>query len=188
MDERQRWNARYAAQAPIAAHPPNPFLQDHLALLPRGRALELAMGDGHNAVFLAQHGFRVSGIDISEVAVRRAMQLAQRTGVHIAAQVQDLTTIALPAESYEVIVCFYYLLRDLFPQIIAALKPGGMVVYETYTQEQALFGHPTNPAYLLQPNELLRAFKDLRVRVYREIVIAGPKAVASLIGEKGGCV
>ncbi|HXH10425.1 MAG TPA: methyltransferase domain-containing protein [Alphaproteobacteria bacterium] len=184
MDERQRWNTRYAAQGQVAATSPNPFLCDHLELLPRGRALELAMGDGHNAIYLARHGFSVSGIDISDVAVSRALQLAQRTGVQLEAQVRDLTAIALPAATYDVVVCFYYLQRDLFPQIIGALKPGGMVVYETYTQEQAQLGHPTNPAYLLQPNELLWAFKALRVRVYREVVISGPKAVASLIGEK----
>jgi hypothetical protein len=59
-------------------------------------------------------------------------------------------------------------------------------MYETYTSEQAQYGHPTNPAYLLQPNELLEAFKDFRIRVYRDLVLDGPKAVASLIGEKSG--
>jgi hypothetical protein len=59
-----------------------------------------------------------------------------------------------------------------------------MVIYETFTNEQARYGHPTNPAYLLQPNELLEAFRAFRIRVYRDLIVPGPKAVASLIGEK----
>jgi len=59
-----------------------------------------------------------------------------------------------------------------------------MVIYETFTGEQAQYGHPTNPEYLLYPNELLEAFRALRIRVYRDDVVEGPKAVASLIGEK----
>lgn len=184
MDERQRWNARYAGRAGLVAGKPNPFLREHLALLPRGHALELAMGEGHEAIFLAQRGFSVTGIDISEVAVARALQMARRAGVSIDAQVMDLRTATLPSETYDVVICFYYLQRDLFPHIVRTLKPGGMVIYETYTTEQARYGHPTNPAYLLEPNELLKAFKPLRIRLYRDLIVAGPKAVASVIGEK----
>jgi 2-polyprenyl-3-methyl-5-hydroxy-6-metoxy-1,4-benzoquinol methylase len=185
VNDKERWDSRYAERGAVSERPPNPFLCDHMALLPRGHVLDLAMGAGQNAVFLAQHGFSVSGIDISEGAVARATQLAQRMGVHITAQVGDLAATTLPAATYDVIICFYYLQRSLFSPIIQALKPGGVVVYETYTCEQAQFGHPTNPAYLLKPNELLRAFNGLRIRVYRELIISGPKAVASLIGQKG---
>jgi 2-polyprenyl-3-methyl-5-hydroxy-6-metoxy-1,4-benzoquinol methylase len=184
MDDRERWNARYAARQRLEAGEPHPFLREHVGLLPRGEALELAMGEGQNAIFLAQQGFSVRGFDISAIAVERARQLAQRAGVKIDAQVVDLRAVALPRETYDVIVCFYYLQRDLWPHIVAALKPGGMVVYETFTIDQAQFGHPTNPDYLLRPNELLHAFRELRIRIYRDLIIPGPKAVASLIGEK----
>ena len=189
MDERERWNAFYASRVNMYidftdADEPHPFLSDHLALLPRGRALELAMGEGRNAIFLARQGFSVTGIDISAVAVTRSLQLCQKGDVTINAQCVDLRTITLPAETYDVVACFYYLQRSLFPQIINSLKPGGMVIYETFTSEQAQYGHPTNPDHLLCPNELLEAFRDLRIRVYRDVVVAGPKAIASLIGEK----
>jgi hypothetical protein len=59
-----------------------------------------------------------------------------------------------------------------------------MAIYATVTEEQAPYGHPIDPAYRLQPNELLKAFSGLRVRVYRELVVQDPKTVASLIGEK----
>jgi tellurite methyltransferase len=184
MDEKECWNTRYAARPSVQMVPPNPFLRQHLAQLPRGRILELAMGEGHNALFLAQQGFSVTGIDISDVAVERAQQLAQQLGVSLRMQVTDLRATKLPENTYDALVCFYYLDRQLFPQMIATLKPGGVLMYETYTCDQAQYGRPSNPAYLLQPNELLEAFSEFRIRVYRDLVVEGPKAVASLIGEK----
>jgi tellurite methyltransferase len=109
MDERERWNARYAARRSLEAGEPNRFLREHLTLLPRGHVLELAMGEGHHAIFLAQRGFSVTGIDISEIAVARALRLARRAGVSINAGVMDLRTAALPPETYDVVICFYYL-------------------------------------------------------------------------------
>jgi tellurite methyltransferase len=184
MDERERWNARYTAQGERGLAAPNAFLRAHLAMLPKGDALELAMGEGHNAIFLAQHGFSVTGLDISDVAVERARRLAHAAGVTIEARQMDLSALTLPADSYDVVVCFHYLQRNLLPQIPTTLRTGGMVVYETFSQEQAQYGHPTNPAYLLQPNELLKAFQGLRIRVYRDVVVEGPQAVVSLIAEK----
>jgi tellurite methyltransferase len=184
MDERERWNARYTAQDERALAAPNAFLRAHLAMLPKGDVLELAMGEGHNAIFLAQHGFSVTGVDISDVAVERARRLAYLAGVTIDARQMDLSTLTLPANAYNVVACFHYLQRDILPQIVNALRPGGMMIYETFSQEQAQYGHPTNPAYLLQPNELLKAFQGLRIRVYRDVVVEGPQAVVSLIAEK----
>jgi 2-polyprenyl-3-methyl-5-hydroxy-6-metoxy-1,4-benzoquinol methylase len=184
MHHRERWNTRYAGLAVREPGEPNAFLREHLAMLPRGRALDLAMGTGRNAIFLAQHGFSVTGIDISDVAVERALRLAEIAGVNIEAQRMDLCTVTLPADSYDVVACFYYLQRDLWAQIVNTLRPGGMVIYETFSREQAQYGHPTNPAYLLEPNELVKAFRDLRIRVYRDVVVEGSSAVMSLIAEK----
>jgi 2-polyprenyl-3-methyl-5-hydroxy-6-metoxy-1,4-benzoquinol methylase len=184
MDERTRWNTRYTAQGERVLAAPNAFLRAHLAMLPKGNVLELAMGEGHNAIFLAQHGFSVTGVDISDVAVERARRLAYMAGVTIEARQMDLSTLTLPADTYDVVACFHYLQRTLLPQIVNALRTGGMVIYETFSREQAQYGHPTNPAYLLQPNELLAAFQGLRVRVYRDVVVEGPQAVVSLIAEK----
>jgi tellurite methyltransferase len=184
MSERERWNARYSARGDRALAAPNAFLRAHLAMLPRGDVLELAMGEGHNAIFLAQHGFSVTGIDISDVAVEQALRLAHIAGVTIEAWQRDLSTLTLPATTYDVVACFHYLQRDILPQIIDTLRIGGMVIYETFSREQASYGHPSNPAYLLQPNELLKAFQGLRIRVYRDVVVEGPQAVTSLIAEK----
>ncbi|MGH8066431.1 MAG: class I SAM-dependent methyltransferase [Candidatus Entotheonellia bacterium] len=186
MDERERWNARYASRVNTHEEEPHPFLREHLALLPRGRALELAMGEGHDAIFLARQGFSVTGLDVSDIAVERSLRMSQVAGVAIEVHCTDLrtTTTTLPADTYDVVVCFYYLQRDLFPQVVNTLRTGGIVIYETFTGEQARYGHPTNPDYLLRPNELLEAFRALRIRVYRDLIVQGPKAVASLVGEK----
>jgi tellurite methyltransferase len=184
MDERERWNARYASGVNIDVGEPCSFLREHLALLPRGRALELAMGKGQNAIFLARQGFSVTGVDISDVAVECSLRRARASAVAIDAHRLDLRTAILPPDTYDVVACFYYLQRDLLPQIVNTLRPGGMVIYETFTVDQAQYGHPTNPTYLLQPNELLEAFRPLRIRVFRDVIAEGPKAVASLIGEK----
>jgi tellurite methyltransferase len=184
MDERGRWNAHYASRVNTHEEDPPPFLREHLALLPRGRVLELAMGEGHNAIFLARQGFSVTGLDVSDIAVERSLRMSQEAGVAIEAQCTDLRTTILPAGAYDVVVCFYYLQRDLFPQVVNTLRTGGMVIYETFTEEQAQYGHPTNPDHLLRPNELLEAFRPLRIRVYRDLIVQGPKAVASLVGEK----
>jgi len=92
----------------------------------------------------------------------------------------------LPKDAYDVVACFYYLQRSLIPQIKEALKPGGMVIYETYTIEnwERGFEGPKNRDYLLKTNELLDLFKDLTIIYYRELVLDDKKAVASLIARK----
>jgi tellurite methyltransferase len=83
-------------------------------------------------------------------------------------QQADLERIELPEANYDLVVDFNYLQRSLIPQIKAALKPGGHVIFETYLIGQEILGHPKNPAYLLGYNELLEQFRDFRVLWYRE--------------------
>ena len=85
--------------------------------------------------------------------------------------------------AYEVISCFNYLQRSLIPQIKGGIVPGGVVVYETFIVDQAQFGHPHNPDFLLKYNELLEMFDDFRCLRYREGII-GDKAIASIIARK----
>ena len=180
------WDKRYETEAYIFGKEPVEFLREHIDLLPRGKALDIAMGEGRNAVFLAKNGFDVDGCDISEIAIRKAQELAKENNVKIHAFVEDLETYKLPKEAYDVIACFYYLQRDLVPQMKEALKPGGMIIYETYTIEnwdRGLEG-PKNKDYLLKSNELLNLFKDLKIIYYRELVLNNKKAIASLIVKK----
>lgn len=180
------WNKKYETETYIFGKEPVEFLKEHIDILPRGKVLDIAMGEGRNAIFMAKNGFDVDGCDISEIAVNKAQELAKENNVKIRAFVADLETYQLPRNAYDVIVCFYYLQRSLIPQIKEALKPGGMIIYETYTMEnweRGLEG-PKNKDYLLKPNELLNFFRDFTIIYYRELVLNNKKAVASLIAKK----
>jgi tellurite methyltransferase len=130
------------------------FLVENVSLLPPGKALDVAMGSGRNAIYLAQMGYEVTGVDISQESVNMALQAAARLGVSLLAQVADLEKgYSITRDDYDVIICFNYLQRSLIPQIKAGIKTGGMIVYETYIIDQAhLFGKPRNQDYLLQHN------------------------------------
>lgn len=185
-EDREHWDKRYDTPEYIYGKEPVEFLEDHIDLLLRGKALVLAMGEGRNAVFLAQRGFQVEGCDISPIAVRKALHLAQEKGTEIKAFEADLDFYKIAPEKYDLIACFYYLQRDLIPQIKEGLKPGGMVIMETYTidNQRLGFSGPKNPDYLLKPNELLHLFSDMKVILYREVVVDGKKAVASIIAQR----
>jgi tellurite methyltransferase len=164
---------------------PAQFLVENLALLPRGRALDIAMGAGRNAVYLAGMGFTVAGVDISSESVAEAEKLARDQGVSIQTQVADLEKdYRIAPETYDLIICFNYLQRSLFPQIKAGLKSGGFLVYETFTVDQARFGKPSNPDFLLRPNELLNAFREFHCLRYREGLLEYRRFAAGIVAQK----
>lgn len=177
------WDERYR-QGLAGGSEPAEFLRAHVEGLPRSAALDVAMGAGRNAVFLAECGWHVIGIEKSAAAIAKARELAQARGVTLDIRQVDLEQYELESEGYDLIVCFYYLERRLFPQFARALRPGGAIVFESYTVEQLKFlPGPRNPEHLLGPNELYRAFRHLRLSYYRERVRGG-KAVASLVAWK----
>lgn len=187
MSDRQQWELRYRLERFPHGIYPLPFLKENIQLLPRGRALDAAMGAGRNAVYLARQGYQVLGIDYSLGAVRQARMLARRFKVHLNIMVADLEHFQLPHEHFDLVVQTYYLQRHLFPQIVAALRPGGAVLMETYTQKQLEYQPDRNPANLLQPGELLQHFADLRIAHHFEGVIiqnGRPRAVEQLIAFK----
>lgn len=176
---------------------PVPFLREVLHLLPRGIALDLATGQGRNAVYLAEHGWRVIGLDRSRECLRSAEALARERGVVVrytrlehADLSQNITGLVLvesdleehllPAAQFDLVLCINYLQRSLFPDIERALRPGGILVYETYTVDQCRFTWgPRNPDYLLRRGELLEAFDNLEIIIYREVI--EDRARASLL-------
>jgi tellurite methyltransferase len=165
---------------------PSQFLVENTKLLPVGKALDIAMGSGRNAVYLASMGFEVEGLDISAEAIQKALDMADKNGVHINARIADVEGSNYHIESgiYDLVICFNYLYRPLIPEIKNSLKRGGIIVYETYLIEQAQFGKPKNRAFLLVHNELLDMFRDFRCLRYREGIIEGRGAVASIVAEK----
>ncbi|UCH91971.1 MAG: methyltransferase domain-containing protein [Nitrospirota bacterium] len=182
-EDKARWNKKYDTEKYIAGRNPIPFLQNHTDLLPRGKALDLAIGEGRNGVYLATQGFQVTGVDISEVGLKKAQALAAEKGVTLATIVADLEQYDIPPNTFDVIICAYYLQRDLFPKIAAALKPGGIALIETYTMDHLQYRPRFNKAYLLEPNELLTMLPGLRVLRYQE-VDTGEAAFASILAQK----
>jgi tellurite methyltransferase len=164
---------------------PAQFLVDNIELLPRGKALDIAMGSGRNAIYLANNGFEVEGIDISEDAINAARRLAKENMVNLRAELADLEKdYQIKPSFYDVIVCFNYLQPSLIPQMKAGLKSAGMIVYETFIIDQPKFGKPRNPDFLLEHNELLNMFRDFRCLRYREGIIENRKAIASLVAQR----
>lgn len=176
------------ATAPPAA--PADWLLEHRRLLeaqPKGRALDIASGRGRNAIYLAELGFEVDAVDIDPEALHYLRRLADDRGLPVRAIEADLTRASLPGGRYDVVIDFNYLDRALFRATAELLAPGGLLVFETFTREHVdVVGQRMNERYVLEPNELLRAFADLRVLHYREAILGGksPRAVASLVARK----
>ena len=187
--EKARWDTRYT-EGPGSWTEPDDFLKrvydEFLVNIEPGKALDLAGGAGRNSLFLVQRGWQVKLVDISEVGLGLAKEKAAAHNLTLDTAVVDLNTVTdLGSELYDAIVVFYFLKRELFPAIIRALKPGGFLIYRTYTIDRMKVpGGPDDPKYLLQPNELMRAFSALRVLHYHETLEG--KAAAELIARKEG--
>lgn len=187
--DQKRWDERFKGKEFTFGKEPNPFLRRHIRFLPKGKALDIASGEGRNAIFLAQHGFDVDAVDISEMGLKKNRQLAKENGVRIHTFLADLNNFQIEKDRYDLIANFYFLKRSLIPQIKRGLKKGGRIIFETYILEQRNIGTggPKEAKYFLKPNELLRLFKDFRILFYREGIFkegGRRKAVASLIAEK----
>lgn len=182
--DRSRWDNLYNTKTYIFGKEPASFLRENIALLPVGKALDIAMGEGRNAVYLAKKGFDVEGVDISEVALRKAKQLARENQVRITTTNADLNTYTIPAESFHVILNIDYLQRNLIPQIKRGLKHKGIVVFENHTVDQMKNKGGTQiRQFLLEQGELKKMFEDFKILVYRE-TNDGKDARASLVAQK----
>lgn len=184
-DERSAWDKTYSREEYVFGKEPTRFLADNIFRLPKGKVLDIAMGEGRNAVFFAKKGFFVEGVDISRVGIRKAQALAAENGVKIETINADLNDYRIKPETYSVIASFYYYQPSLFNQIKAGLQPGGMLIYESYTVAQLKNkGKEKWPEkYLLKPGELKNAFSDFEIIHYSE-ADDGKAAVARLIARR----
>ena len=195
--EHDAWNRRYRRGSHHSAKP-DPFLVEAFdeyigpAFRDGGTALDVAGGVGRHAVWLAKRNWKVTLVDISEVGLGQAKENAGALASRIKFAATDLAHLPPPRSAhgfslgraaYDVILVFFYLERSLFRRLVGALKPGGMLIYKTYTVDQMnLPGGPSHPLHLLKHNELLRAFKGLRVLYYRETF--RERGLAEFLGQK----
>jgi tellurite methyltransferase len=185
-DGRKRWDSLFSTGGYVFGKEPAGFLRSNLRLLPeKGRVLDLAMGEGRNAVFMASKGYEVDGVDFSNVALRKARKLARERSVKINAIEADLTRYAVKPDSYDVILDIDYLQRSLIPAIKRGLRKGGVVVFEGHTVEQLknVGGQEIPRDFLLEKGELKTLFKDFQILMYRE-TNDGKDARASLIARR----
>jgi tellurite methyltransferase len=167
---------------------PSAWLVGHQGdLPPDGDVLEVACGRGRNALWLARRGLKTTAVDRDAEAIATLDALARRDSLPLAARVVDLEgpRLSLGHAAFDLIVVTHYLHRPLFPALRTALRPGGVLIYETFTRAQALRGQPTNPAFLLEPGELVRLVSPLQVVDAREGDFEG-RMVASVVALKRG--
>ncbi|MBD9358603.1 class I SAM-dependent methyltransferase [Methylomonas albis] len=191
-DLQDKWDAIYQnASAPAS---PAEVLTQHQCLLPKhGKALDLACGLGGNALLLAEYGLQVDAWDISAVGLQILQQTAVNKHLDIATHQCFIDAETLPQQTYDVIVISRFLDRTLCNAIMAALKPGGLLFYQTFTRNKLDQQGPSNPDYLLASNELLRLFSPLNVIFYQEYaklgdVRFGNRNEACFIGQENEAV
>jgi tellurite methyltransferase len=181
--ERVRWNRKYLEAADKETWTtPDAFLlrafsRHILPVFPRGgKALDLAGGAGRHSIWLARQGWEVTLIDISEAGVEQARQNAGPFASHIDSVVDDLTGFKASQTqldaAFDLVLAFFYLDRGIFPEILNAIRPGGVLIYKTHIRtdinadvkvhgetgaaDARLAGGPKNPSYLLEPGDALR--------------------------------
>ena len=165
---------------------PTRWLVDHEHLLPAtGDALDVACGRGRNALWLARRGLHTLAVDQDAEAIHATAAAAARLALPLRTQVVDLEQegATLGSANCDVIVVVHYLHRRLFPALRDALRPGGVLVYETFTRAQAERGHPTNPDFLLEPGELRDLVQPFEIMLEREGDFEG-KMLASVIARR----
>jgi SAM-dependent methyltransferase len=169
----EKWNRVYSGlnqeSRPVAAV----LAENDFLLPPTGAALDLACGLGGNAVFLAEHGLAVTAWDISSVAIDGLAAYALLRGLTIDACQREITANSFKECRFDVIVVSRFLDRGLRDAIIDALKPDGLLFYQTFTREKASPEGPDNPEYLLGCSELPALFSPLRLVFYRDNGLIG---------------
>ncbi|WP_130536444.1 class I SAM-dependent methyltransferase [Thiomicrorhabdus indica] len=164
----EKWDLKYSDSDLNTPTTPCYALKEHSHLLPfYGKALDLACGLGGNARFLAQCGLKVDAWDISDNALTILNNWASLNHLPIQPLLTDLKQMLLPYQQYDVIVVSRYLDRKLFKQIEQALKPNGLLFYQSFLepmQENA----PKNPDFYLKSGELTQSFKNLQCLINGE--------------------
>lgn len=165
--EKQRWNHVYSSPEPFFNTNPNSFLVEVVRNRRPGQALDLGMGQGRNALFLAQQGWDVTGVDISDVGLERAREQAGKMGVKLHAVLRDADDFDFGKDRWDLVALIYFPPRPYVRRIRDSLKTGGIVVVECFHRETAK-KRRIGAGVVFDSNELPKLFKDFHILRYEE--------------------
>lgn len=161
--DRHAWNDRYTQADLVWTAEPNRTFATEVGSLPPGAALDLGAGEGRNAIWLAQQGWTTTAVDFSDVALAKARQLAEASGVEIDSVVADVTTYTPPAGVYDLVAVIYLHLparerTDVHRRAAAAVAPGGTMIVLGHDTTNLAYGHggPQDPTVLFAPDDVVR--------------------------------
>lgn len=182
MDDKTRWNAKH--QNVPMPQSPSEIVIKHVKPSDGKRALDIACGRGRNTHYLAELGYEVDAVDISDYALS---QINPTNKIH--STESDLTNYTITPNHYDLIININYLERKLFSSILAGLAGDGILIFETFiTAHEAGYHNPSNPEFLLRSNELPTEFSALKILFYEERDVKnmyGEKVkIASFVGQK----
>ena len=163
--DRERWDRKYSAGEGPVHFEPDRLLTGHRALLSGGQALDVACGFGGNALYLAAQGYQVDAVDVSSVALAHAQAEARRRQQPIQFVQADLSRWWVPPGRYDLILVLFYLNRELMSQIGTGLRPGGWLFQANRSRHYLTIRPDFDPAYLLEPGELLRLAQEAGLQV-----------------------
>jgi SAM-dependent methyltransferase len=161
QEDKERWDKKYQNN-PIP-NIPIQLLTQYAHLANKGKALDIACGMGRHSRYLASQGFEVDALDISSIAIDSLQNIPNINPKEV-----DFDTYILPADSYNLIFCSYFLKRELFPQIIDAMQDNAILIYETFLYHPDNDNAPSNRSFLLEIGELKEAFKSCEIIHYSE--------------------
>lgn len=157
------WDQKFDTPTYVYGREASLFLKESIAKVPPGRALDVAMGEGRNAVFLATKKFDVLGVDLSSVAIRKARRLARENKVKIQVEQADLNGYQVPSRAFDLVVQIDFFLPSLFPKLLEGVKPGGWIVLETATRESSHPDVKANPDLFPTSKQVKTALADWEV-------------------------
>ena len=183
LKDKEKWNRKYSTSEHITGKEPSSWLKDNAYFLNSyGKALDIAGGEGRNSVFVASRGYETTCLDFSENGLKKALALAKEKKTTIMTEVTDLDDCSFRKNKYDLVLCFNFLDRKLFQEIKKTLKPDGMIFYETFNRDYLKYSS-FKKEWVLDHNELLKEFGDLRILKYQE-VDDDSKAFSSMIAKK----
>lgn len=186
-EEYAKWNQRWQRRNYLINIEPRPTLSEWIDVLPVGRVLDIACGDGRNSLYLAQNGFVVDAIDISPAALQLVQRGATDRGTEVNLILADLDNYVVPSDTYDLITCSFYLNRDLIPGIKKGVKPGGFVIYEQHYVPKSDELYDSNIGFKLREGELHDLFQGMEIRYFAEGSLQeseGDASIARLVARR----